>query len=111
MTQGARNNGTPIDLDAALAAKLLKPKPVLLKGYTYNVRTDLTGAEVAEYLALVNRKEDVKALTMLVGARDARKLNAVLEKLPQEHANFVANEIHIAAGIVQGLSQAESAGE
>lgn len=111
MTQGARTNANFIDLDAALAARLLQPKPLVLRGHTYNIRTDLTGKQITEYLALVNKKEDEKALAMLVGARDAKKLNGILSDLPQAHANFVANEIHVAAGIVQGTSQAESSGE
>lgn len=111
MTQGARNNANFIDLDAALSARLLQPKPLVLQGYTYNVRTDLTSVEVAEYIKLSGQNEDVKALTMLVGARDAKKLNAALDKLPQTHAVFVAKELHIAAGIIQGVSEAESAGE
>lgn len=110
-TQGARINANFIDLDAALATRLLQPRPLVLQGYTYNVRTDLTSAEVAEYIKLSGQKEDVKALTMLVGARDAKKLNAVLDKLPQAHAVFVAKELHIAAGVIQGQSEAGSTGE
>src|SRR5688500_14568144 len=107
MTQGAPNtNGNILDLDSLLAGRLLKPKPVKLKGYTYQVRTDLTGPQVAEYFKLVNNGEDVQALTMLVGAASAKKLNAVLEALPREHMNLAVQEIMLAAGVVNGTSQA-----
>lgn len=106
MTQGA-----PIDLDALLATRMLEPKPVKLDGYTYSVRTNLTGAEVTKYFALANEKKDVEGLTLLVGARDAKKLNAVLEKLPHAHMVLVVQEFMVAAGIVNGVSQADSAGE
>lgn len=105
MTQGA-----PIDLDALLATRMLEPKPVKLGGYTYSVRTDLTGAEVTKYFALASEKKDVEGLTLLVG-RDAKKLNAALEKLPHAHMVLVVQEFMVAAGIVNGVSQADSAGE
>lgn len=112
MTQGTQNvNGNILDLDSLLATRLLKPKPVKLKGHTYQVRTDLTGPQVAQYFKLVNNSEDVKALTMLVGAAAAKKLNAVLQDLPCEHMNLAVQEIMLAAGIVNGTSQAESEGE
>lgn len=112
MTQGAENtNGHVLDLDALLAGRLLKPKPVKLLGHTYQVRTDLTGAQVTEYFKLVNDGEEVEALTLLVGRTGAKKLDAALKKLPREHMNLVVREIMIAAGIVVGTSEAESEGE
>jgi hypothetical protein len=111
MTQGAQNNGSPLDLDALLATRMLEPKPVKLDGHVYSVRTDLTGAEVTKYFALANDKKDVEGLAILVGARDAKKLNGVLEKLPRAHMVLVVNELMVAAGIVNGVSQADSAGE
>src|SRR5687767_9844968 len=101
MTQGAQNqNGNILDLDALLATRLLKPKPVKLQGHTYQVRTDLTGDQVVEYFKLADAKEDVKALTILVGSASAKKLNSVLQKLPREHMNLVVREFMVAAGIV-----------
>lgn len=111
-TQGAQTqNGNVLDLDALLAKRLLKPKPVKLGGYTYQVRTDLTGEQVTKYFELVNSDESVKALTLLVGATAAKKLYAALEKLPREHMNLAIQEFMIAAGIVVGTSKAESEGE
>lgn len=111
MTQGAQNNGSSVDLDALLATKMLEPKQVKLDGYVYSVRTDLTGVEVLKYFALANDKKDVEGLALLVGARDAKKLNAVLTKLPHAHMTLVVQEFMVAAGIVNGVSQASPAGE
>lgn len=111
MTQGAPSNGSPLDLDALLATRMLEPKPVKLNGYTYKVRTDLTGAEVTKYFALAAEKKDVEGLALLVGTRDAKKLNAALEKLPHAHMVLAVNEFMVAAGIVNAVSQAGSAGE
>lgn len=111
-TQGAQTqNGNVLDLDALLAKRSLEPKPVKLGGYTYKVRTDLTGEQVAKYFKLVNEGESLAALTLLVGATAAKKLYAALDKLPRGHMNLVVQEFMVAAGIVNGTSQAESEGE
>lgn len=109
MTQGALNNIR--DLDALLAAKSLLPQPVKLGGSTYNVRTDLTGAEITEYFKLANSGKDVEGLALLVGTVPARKLNAYLEKLPQAHMVLAVNELMAIAGVVNGVPQAQPEGE
>lgn len=103
MTQGAPNNIR--DLDALLASKSLEPQPVKLGGHTYNVRTNLTGAEITEYFALANSGKDVEGLSILVGKTAARKLNAYLEKLPQAHMVLAVNELMAIAGVVNGVPQ------
>lgn len=103
--------GVPVDLDALLATRMLEPKPVKLGGYTYSVRTNLSGAEVTKYFALANEKKDVEGLALLVGLRDAKKLHAALEKLPHAHMVLVVQEFMVAAGIVNGVSQADAEGE
>lgn len=112
MTQGAQaQNGEVLDLDALLAKRLLKPKPVRLGGHTYQVRTDLTGKQVTEYFALVNGGEALKALTLLVGVAAAKKLHVALEKLPRGHMVLALQEIMVAAGVAVGTSQADTEGE
>jgi hypothetical protein len=114
MTQGASNNtGSIHDLDALLAKRILKPKPVRLAGHVYSVRTDLTGAEVVKYYALADEKKDEEALALIVGAEDAKKLNSVLNDLPRDHMNAAVQEIMVLAGVANGTPQtgAESEGE
>lgn len=113
MTQGASNNSTMFvhNLDALLAKRLLKPKPVRLAGHVYSVRTDLTGAEVVKYFALADEKKDEEALALVVGAKDAKKLNGVLAGLPRDHMNAVVQEIMVLAGIVNGVPQTEAGTE
>lgn len=103
MTQGAPNIR---DLDALLAAKSLAPQPVKLGGHTYNVRTDLTGAEVVEYFKLANSGKDVEGLALLVGKVAAKKLNAFLNSLPQKHMVMIVNELMVTAGVVNGVPEA-----
>lgn len=106
MTQGASNNISTIhDLDALLAKRILKPKSVRLAGHVYSVRTDLTGEEVVRYFALADQKKDEEALALIVGARDAKKLNGVLTGLPRDHMNAVVQEIMVLAGVVNGTPQ------
>lgn len=110
MTQGAQN-GTVLDFDKLLAGRLLEPKSVKLAGHVYTVRTDLTGAEVTRYFALANEKKDEEALALIVGTKDAKKLNGVLNGLPRDHMNLVVQELMVTAGIVNGVSQAAQAVE
>jgi hypothetical protein len=109
MTQGAPH-GNALDLDALLASKSLQPQPVKLGGHTYNVRTDLTGAEITKYFALANSGKDVEGLTMLVG-KDAKKLDTFLNSLPQKHMVMAVNELMAIAGVVNGVSHAQPEGE
>lgn len=114
MTQGASNDTASIyDLDALLAKRILKPKAVRLAGHIYQVRTDLTGAEVVKYFALADEKKDEEALALVVGAKDAARLNGILADLPRDHMNAVVQEIMVLAGLVNGTPQtgAESEGE
>lgn len=107
---GTRNNGTnplgvpTLDLDALLSEASLEPRPIKLMGKVYQVRRDLTGAEVAEYWKLVREGKDVDALSMIVSA--PVMLNKVLEKLPREHMLIAVREIMQAAGLVDMVGDA-----
>ncbi len=90
--QGTQNpNGTNplvrevVDLDELFAERVLKPVPVKLGGKTYEVRTDLTSAEVNDFLAAYRAGNEVEAFAMIVGKRDAVTLEKTLAKLPLEH--------------------------
>lgn len=111
MTQGAPSNGNIRDLDALLAAKSLQPQSVKLGGQTYSVRTNLTGAEIINYFSLANSGKDAEGLALLVGSKDAKKLNAFLNSLPQKHMVMAVNELMVIAGVVNGVTQAQSKGE
>ncbi|WHT21021.1 hypothetical protein N8J89_08120 [Crossiella sp. CA-258035] len=110
--QGTRNTrrktgnvSNVIDLDALLAKRLLKPVPTVLGGHTYQVRTDLTGAEITEYFSLTGEGKDVEALTLLVGADDAERLNTALADLPQAHMTLVVRKIMTSAGVIRGVPE------
>lgn len=111
-TSDASSNGHPItgrlvDLDALLAEHKLDPVPVKLKGKTYKVRRDLTGAQVAQCWKLINEGNDTDALAMLVSSPVV--LNTVLEKLPQQHYRLAVQKILAAAGLIN--DEAGTAGE
>lgn len=92
--QGTHNNGTNplirevVDLDSLFAERSLEPTPVKLGGKVYNVRTDLTTAEVNDFLKHWRSSDegsDVAALAIIVGKRDAIALDKAFAKLPHEH--------------------------
>lgn len=100
--QGTPNNGTNplvrevVDLDALIVERSLEPTPVKLRGKVYNVRTDLTTAEVNDFLKYWRSSEDgddVSALAILVGKRDAVALERELKKLPHEHQAYASAEV------------------
>jgi hypothetical protein len=111
MTQGARKNASPlrvgIDLDEMMAARLLKPVPVTLKGKTYMVRTDLTSAEVMLYIRLGQADKNEEAYSLLVGAEDAVTLVGVLTDLPKLHQKLVAAEFARASKVLAEYALSE----
>lgn len=125
-TQGARRttrktpaqtNGHPlignlVDLDAELDDLELKPVPMKLGGHVYEIRTDLTNREMAEYWRLSGLNKDVDALTVIV-VSEAAALSAYLDALPQKKVNIVVRRLLAAAGLIaetgeQGESSASS---
>jgi hypothetical protein len=106
----ALNGQVPaIDLDAQLEAIDLSPRPVKLGGVTYQVRRDLTGAEVAEFYRYLNAGKDVESLAILVGD-DSVALHATMEKLPRARMNQAVKVILQTAGL-QVQVAGEQAGE
>lgn len=94
--------GDVLDLDALLAARSLRPKRVKLMGETYTVRRDLGSEQVVEYFKLVHQGKNLEALAMIVGGEDeAKRMNAALDPLPQEHINTVLNRIMRVAGLLR----------
>lgn len=116
-TESTETNGHPllgnlVDLDAMIDAVELKPVPMKLGGQVYEIRTDLTNREMAEYWRLTGLNEDIEALTVIV-VSNAADLSAYLDSLPQKHVNLVVQRILVAAGLLAetgelGESQASS---
>src|SRR5687768_723840 len=91
--QGIKNDGHPIlgsviDLDELLEARSLEPVRMKLGGKIYQVRRDLTSAEVAEFFTLAGQSKDVDALAILVKTAPVM-LNKTLDRLPVVHMKLV----------------------
>lgn len=94
--QGNRSTeaaGRVIDLDAQLAARMLEPAPVRLGGHVYQVRTDLTGKEAVQVVALFRQAKDVEGWTVVLGEGDAKRLDAHLEGLPKQKTDLVVRAL------------------
>lgn len=97
-TQGTPNHSrlvSLVDLDALLAARSLAPVPVKLGGATYQVRTDLTGAETQRFINLMTLGFDAQAFTILVGTKAER---AALDKAFAEHLRAGDKKVELPAG-------------
>jgi hypothetical protein len=97
-----------LDLDALLAGRRLLPKPVKFAGHTYQVRTDLTPAEIVAYHQLAGEQRDEEAFRLLVGD-DAARLNEQLELTPRPHMRVVTTAILHASGCFEGFIADEEA--
>lgn len=102
-----------LDLDAMLAGRLLDPKPVKLGGHVYNVRTDLTPAELLLYQQYAAQGNDIDAWRILVG-EDAVELERQLNATPAQHVTAVVGKLLKITGCFGDLavdSEEEAVGE
>jgi hypothetical protein len=102
--QGIKNDGHPIlgaviDLDQLLEDRALEPARIKVGGKVYQVRRDLTSAEVAEFYKLAAENKDVDALAILVKSAPVM-LNKTLERLPVVHMKLVLQKFMEAAGLI-----------
>lgn len=68
-----QHSGHVLDLNALLAQRRLDPVEVRLGDAIYMVNTDLTARETETFLALMRKKNDAAAFTLLVGSKDDRE--------------------------------------
>lgn len=102
-----------IDLDAMLAGRSLAPKLVRFAGHTYQVRTDISPAEVVQYHVLAGKAEDQQAFQILVGD-DSLLLDQTLDATPKAHQQLIISTLLNATGCFAGLvldPEADAAGE
>lgn len=136
--QGTHNNAVHRlasiqDLDAMLAQHSLVPAVVKLGGVNYQVRTDLTAAEVQRFINLISNEHGAQAFTILVGTKAERdalaravakaeagedvtlpagrlalRLDAFLDTLPRMHVNLVSGRIMRASKALAQYAKADA---
>lgn len=100
--------GTPLNLDELFTARALKPRRVTVAGVEFDVRRDLTSAEVVEFFQKSAAGQQLEALAMLVGEQAANDIDVKLAILPVEHIRKIYRRIMQIAGVIDRTPEDET---